>query len=304
MKLDGIDLNLLRVFEALDETRSVSGAAERLGIGQPAASAALGRLRTAFGDPLFVRAGGAMQPTPRAARLAPRLRAVLADLREAVGEAAAFDPATAQTRFRLAFTDYASAVLGPPLMARIRAAAPSAALDIVGYEKGDVGALVAAGAVDAAVGVFPDPPPDAVVTTLFEERFVGLARAGHPALGRPLDAAGWAGLDHALVTLGRDRRGALDAALAALGLSRRVALTLPHFLALPAILGASDLVAALPERLAAIFCDAALETFAIPLPLGAWRVQSMWPASARTDRPSVWLRARLAEAAEAVGGGR
>lgn len=300
MDLARIDLNLLLAFEALMEARSVSRAAARLGLRQPAMSGALARLRRIFGDALFARVGGEMLPSPKALRLAPGVLGALGQLRAAFGEEAPFDPATARATFTLALTDYGSAVLLPGLAAHLRDRAPGVNLRVIGYDKDDAGNLVRSGAADLALGVFPDAPGGIVIKPLFEEHFIGVARAGHPALAGPLTAAGYAALDHALFTVRRDAVGAIDMALAELGLARRVVLTLPHFLALPPTLAASDLVSAAPLRLAAMMRHRRLSTFAIPLDLAPWRLDMMWNPLARSDRASVWLRETVAGVARAA----
>jgi DNA-binding transcriptional LysR family regulator len=297
MDLARVDLNLLLAFEALYAARGVGRAAETLGLRQPAMSAALSRLRRLFGDELFVRAGGEMRPTPKATRLAPGIAAALGQLRATLGPEAAFEPATAERAFALAVTDYAAAVLGPPLVAAVRAEAPGVDLRILAYDKDDVGDLIARGVVDLAVGVFADPADAAVVTPLFEERFTGVAPRGHPALAAALDAATFAGFDHALYTVRRDATGAVDMALAELGLRRRVALTAPYLLALPPLIESGGLVAALPERAAARICGPGLATFPLPLRLAPWRLQMLWSPFARTDRGAAWLRATVVRVA-------
>ncbi len=293
MDLRTIDLNLMLAFEALLAARSVTGAAQRLGLRQPAMSAALARLRAALGDELFVRVGQTMQPTPRALRLAPGISAALDGLRATLGPEVPFDPARAERTFVLGMTDYAVALLGPPLVERARAAGAGLHLRFVAYDKDMLGPMIEGGVLDLAVGVFPDPPEMAVVTPLFEERFTGIARTGHPALAGDLDAAGFAALDHALYTTRRDASGAIDAALARLGLSRRVAVTVPFVSLLPPLVAASDLVAAVPVRAAEAFGDARVGVFPIPLDLAAWTLQMLWSPLARRDNGSAWLRETL-----------
>lgn len=295
-----MDLNLLLAFEALDKTRSVSAAARMLGLSQPATSAALGRLRRVFDDELFAYVGRSMEPTPKARRLAPTILSALADLRAAIGEERPFDPATTAATFTVAMTDYGSAVVAPALVARLAGRAPAVDLRIVGYEKREVGALIDRGAVDVTIGVFGDPPERTVVTSLLTERLVGVARAGHPAVRAPLDAARFAALDHVLVTQGRDATGIVDELLAAQGLSRRVRLALPHLMALPEILRAGDLVAAVPSCAAARFGEG-FTIFALPLPaLAPWRLQMLWSPFARSDRAQAWLRAQIVEICAAL----
>lgn len=302
MNLSEIDLNLLVAFEAMLDERSVTGAARRVGIGQPSMSDALRRLRLMFRDELFVRAAGAMQPTPKALRAAPGLQAALRQLRATLGEQLPFDPGSARQAFTVAATDYATLVLLPPVTARLRDEAPQVDLCVLGYEKSGVGAMLARGEADIALGVFPQPPGETVAVPLFEERFVGVARRGHSAVqpGASLNAAAYAALPHALVTVRQDRSGALDKALAQLGLQRRIAVTLPHMLVLPALLHSSDLVAAMPERVARGALAAGLDVFEIPVAMPPWTVAMLWNPAARTDQATAWLRRCVQDAAAAA----
>lgn len=291
------DLNLLAAFEALYAERSVTAAARRQGIGQPAMSAALARLRRLFGDELFVRVGATMQPTPLAERLGPRIGAALAGLRAALAEDAAFDPATARRRFTIAASDQVSLVLLPRVLTRLRAVAPGVDLRIVAPAKDDAAAVLERGEVDLVIGTFRDPPARLLVTTLYRERFVGIARAGHPVLAGPLTLEAWAAAPHALFTLRGDMQGEIDEVLARRGRTRRVALSVPHLLALPALLAASDLVAAVPSRLVPVLCGREIESFPLPLGIDEWRVVMLSSPAARRDRARSWLRGIVREAA-------
>lgn len=301
MMLQGIDLNLLVAFDAVRETRSVSKAAAQLGLRQPAVSGALGRLRKLFGDELFVRVGGDMQPTPKALQIAPAIATALGQLRQALNANLAFDPAgTAQT-FTIASTDYTTTVLVPPFLAMLGREAPEASLRIVGYDKDDIGALIDRGVIDLALGVFQKPPERSVRQRLCRETFVGVVRSGHPALtdgAMTLDT--YLRQRHALVSVRRDAIGEIDRVLAQRGLARRIAVTLPHMLALPALLVASDLVTALPGRIAARFGDAGLVSFPLPLPMPAWRIEMLWNPQARNDQANAWLRSRISAVAAAL----
>lgn len=284
------DLNLLLTFEAMDKARSVSGAARLLGLSQPATSAALSRLRRALGDELFSYAGGAMQPTPMARRIAPKLHAALAKLRGVIDAERSFDPATATGSFVLGMTDYASAVIGPDLSAKVLEAAPGIDLRFKAYDKQGVAALIDNGSLDLVIGSFADPPDRSVATPLLSEGLVGVARAGHPALTGQMDAARFAGFDHALFTLAGDGRGVVDDVLATLGLARRVRLALPHLLALPEVLLATDLVAAVPTLAAKHFGPGVL-TFDLDfLDLAPWTLHMLWSPFSRKDAAGIWLR--------------
>jgi DNA-binding transcriptional LysR family regulator len=289
-----LDLNLLLTFEAMEKSRSVSLAADMLGLSQPATSAALSRLRKALGDELFTYAGGTMQPTPKARRMAATVTTALAELRTALDAERPFDPASATDCFTVGVTDYVSELVIPPLAAVCAREAPGLQLRLVSYTKAEVGRLVEAGTLDMAVGVFPEPPERLVVKPLLQESFVGVARPGHPILSEPLDAKRFSAFDQALFTVERDSRGVVDDALAANGLARRVVLTLPHLLALPAILRATDLVATVPRRTAERFAPG-LVTFDLSfLKLENWTLHLLFAPSSRSDRAHAWLRGSIA----------
>lgn len=302
MNLRGFDLNLLLAFEALVDTGSVSQAARRLGVGQPAMSASLARLRHLIGDRLFERTGGRMEPTVRAAALIPGIAAGLAQLRMTLAEGVEFDPATATRTFTLASTDYTTAVILPPLAAWLKEHGPGIDLRFSSYDKQDIPELVARGEVDLAIGVFDPLPPDAVRTRLWNERFVGVARKGHPVL-RDITPESYAAANHALISVRKDARGRIDQELEAMGLSRRIAVVLPHMLALQPVLLKSDLIATLPARIATGFRQSGLATFELPFVTRPWDVEMLWRPSARTDQANLWLRHVVIRAAKVVDDG-
>lgn len=293
MTVPRIDLDLLQSFEAVFTDRHVTRAARRLAISQPALSDRLRRLRVLFGDALFVREAGAMQPTPRALALAAEIAPLLVQLREVVGRQADFRPEAARRSFVLACTDYTAQVLLPPLTARLRRNAPGIDLRLTGYHKPAIAEMLARGEVDAALGVFPDPPDTAIRQTLFDETFVGVARSGHPmfAFG-PLSVAAFSDLPQVMVSVNGDCRGVVDDRLAALGHSRRVALVVPYMALVPQILHDSDLIAVLPRR-AARANAGALTLFDLPFETATWTVDLLWNPTTRTDRPSGWLRQQI-----------
>ncbi len=242
-----------------------------------------------------------MEPTSRAVALMPGIAAGLAQLRLTLAEQVAFDPASAVHTFTLASTDYTTALVLPPLAAWLKDHGPRIDLRFTSYDKQDVPELVARGEVDLAIGVFDPLPPDAVRTRLWSERFVGVARQGHPVL-RDLSAEAFAAADHALISVRKDARGRIDQDLEALGLRRRVAVVLPHMLALPPALLASDLIATLPARIGASFHQHGLETFELPIVTQPWEVEMPSRPSARTDQANRWLRQAVGRAAREIEG--
>jgi len=301
MNLARIDLNLLCAFDALFAEKSVSRAERRMGIGQPGMSDALRRLRKLFGDDLFVRAMGAMQPTPRARAIALEIGPLLVRMQAVMGENMAFAPGDSTKKFAVAATDYTAAVLLPPLVAALQREAPNVDLRVVDYTKDALGGMLDRGEIDLALGVFPNPPQHLVKSKLFKERFVGVIRAGHPALrDGAVDLDTFAALSHALISVRRDERGLVDAALAARGLRRRIALVLPYMLILPKILAANDLVATLPERAARRIDDGTLHIFKLPMAMDPWAVEMLWSPAARADKATAWLRKLIAATAKTL----
>lgn len=298
MDLGKLDLNLLLVFEALMRERSVSKAARQLGLGQPAVSSALGRLRAALGDELFVRADRGMMPTPRAEKIGRGVASALEQLRSSLARETSFIPARATTVFTVASTDYTSFVLLPTLAASLRKKAPHTSLRVLGYDKNEVARLADLGTIDVALGVFPTPPARDVVTRLYSESFVGICRRDHPALARDrMTLARYLEADHALVSVSRDAVGEVDRVLKLSGHARRVALVVPHMLALPRVLARTDVVAAIARRAAAQFVSEGLVSFELPVAVPRWHVHMLWSAARRSDAENAWLRAEVKAAA-------
>ncbi len=301
MRARDFDLNLLQAFDALFAERSVTRAARRLAIGQPAMSDTLRRLRVVFGDELFVRAASAMQPTPKAKALAEEIGPLLERMQRVVDGHVTFVPGAANDTFTLASTDYTTLVLLPPLLAEMRIQAPAVDFRVTGYEKEAIGGMLDRGEADLAFGVFPDPPDNLVRTRLFTERFVGIARTDHPRLGdSAIDLETFVAQPHALVSVRRDERGAIDQVLARLGLRRRIALVVPYMLLLPKVLAVSDMIAIVPERAAGTLVSPDIRTFELPFETTAWPVDMLWNPSARADQAASWLRRNVSEIAKSL----
>jgi DNA-binding transcriptional LysR family regulator len=292
INLAAIDLNLLVAFEALFKQGSVTKAAEQLQIGQPAMSAALSRLRTLFEDELFVRLGRQMQPTFKAQAIAPGILAALQQIRQTVTSSQVFEPASSDRMFAIGSSDYTSFVLVPPLLEFSHQIAPSLNFRMIGFEKDTVGDLLEQRAIDVALGVFSNPPRQTDWEPIFEERFVGIARQGHPDLRQgTMSLETFTHLSHALMTLRRDTTGAIDQALDRQDLKRRIGLTTPHMLVLPFAIASSDFVAAIPRRIAlrlAAVCH--LIIFELPVKTNPWTVSMLWSTLSDQDEANRWLR--------------
>jgi LysR family transcriptional regulator, transcriptional activator of nodD3 and syrA len=245
-----VDLNLLAALGALLDEGSVTRAARRLGVGQPAASYALGRARELFADPLFVRVGRRMVPTPRAEALREPLARVLADAARLVRHGAPFDRRRSDRAFVLSCPDLLAPAL-PRLVARLSREAPRARLEIVGRRADDAAALEG-GRVDVALVPTPREGPGLVRRGLGSLRFGVLARCGHPALGRArsLDARAWAAHPHVIVRTGHGGPSVVGDALARLGFERRVGLVVPTFLSALVAVAETDFFFTAPRELA------------------------------------------------------
>lgn len=294
MDWKGIDLNLLVVLQSLLDERSVTRAGEALGLSQPAMSAALGRLRTLFGDPLFVRAGREMQPTPRAQALAGPVRQVLETVRGEVLQGAAFDPATSTRRFTLVTPDVGELCLVAPLVRRVRQAAPHVALRAVARTPHDAATALESGEADLAVGHFPDlQRPGYFQQKLADVAFVGLLREDHPLDAPRLSRAQLLACEHALVRPdGRGRDIERAHGLAHDGL--RVAVEVAHFMSLLPILEAGDLVAVVPEDFARLACrHARLRAAELTPRLPPIGIYQFWHQRMARDAGLAWLRGLL-----------
>ena len=272
MDLKRVDLNLLVAFEALMEGRSVTGAAARLGVSQPAMSSTLQRLRTLFGDQLFVRSGRGMLPTARAEALAAPIAEALARLRVALEPVGPFNARSSTRVFHVSGGDYAAMVILPRLAANVAEEAPSVDLRFRFVEKDQVYGLLDTGEIDLALRVFPEAPKRLAMQALFEERFVCVADRNNPGLAGGMTLAVFAALPHLLVTERGDAVGAVDEALGRQGLRRRIALTIPHVLVVPTVLPGSPMIATVGARVARGFSEPGhLVMHEPPVAMAAWR---------------------------------
>jgi DNA-binding transcriptional LysR family regulator len=288
-----LDLHTLECFDLLMRERSVSRAAERVGLSQSSMSEVLARLRERFGDPLLVRTRDGMVPTERALALLPPARLAIDQLRSLLDRGFGFDPQRAAERFRITATDYAQLLLMPALTRRLAAEAPGCAVDLVTVNLRQVELALEAGDVDLAIAYYPEPPPGLRRGPLFADHYVGIARHGHPALGRPLAAAEFAALPHISVSPSGLSYFAnvVDSALEAAGLARRIVVTCSHFLLASHLVSQSDTVLALPARAAAaLTAFFPLQTVEIALPMKTVDVSMYWHERSHHARSHQWLR--------------
>lgn len=286
VNIKDFDLNLLHVFAAVHAARSVSRAAESLGLSQPAVSHALARLRVALRDPLFVRTVGGVAPTPKAEQLARQVEAALRQLDVALHEAESFDAARSQRRFVVHLSDIGADEFLPQLMARVDRLAPGVRVEAVQLPAEGIAPALEEGRLDLAFGYLPGLA-GTESAPLLQERYVVLLRRRHPLAGALRNRAALEQLGFVLVASHAEPARALHL----LGLQSRIRLTLPHFLALPPILAATDLAVILPLRPALRFAAAQpLQVVEPDLGLPPFTVAMHWTWRSTHDPGHRWLR--------------
>jgi DNA-binding transcriptional LysR family regulator len=289
MNWGAFDLNLLTVFDAVMQERSVTRAGDRLGLSQPAVSHALGRLRHVLKDELFVRTPEGMVPTPRAEQLAGPLHRALTDMQLAL-EPETFVPEETSRQFAVSVNNYAAVILVPPLIGAVVAAAPSLRLDLRPSGARDVTALLDRGELDLAVGNFNDAGERFAAAPLLEDTFVLAMRPDHPALAERLTPDGLARLRYLDVSSSGEEPSFLDEWYATHQLTRHVAHRAPR-LSAAAILAATDMVAVLSGRLAETWTKLyGLSVCPMPLPSPVIRTGMLWHRRFDNQPAHRWLR--------------
>ena len=290
MHIEKLDLNLLRLFDAVFQARSVSRAADALGLTQPAASHGLTRLRLLLGDALFTRTPGGVAPTPRAERLAVPVQAALAMLQQALAEPERFDPAASRKLFRIHMSDIGEGRFLPALMARLRELAPGVRVETMPLATGDIAGALDSGRVDFAFGFLPKVK-DTQRAQLLKDRYIVLLRKGHPFAKRRRSGQALLEalqeLDYVAVRTHADTLRILQL----LNLEDRVRLTTEHFMVLPAIVRATDLAVVMPRNIARGFAEEGGYAIVEPsFPLRDFTVSLHWSKRFEADPANHWLR--------------
>ncbi|MGE0151633.1 MAG: LysR family transcriptional regulator [Reyranellaceae bacterium] len=294
-------MRLFLVLDALLSELSVTRAAKKLNLTQPAVSHALKQLRTLYDDQLFVRSADGLAPTPLASSLAPMLRSGLSELERTLQSDPAFDPATSRRRFTLSTVDYPLMTGIAPLMKRLSREAPGIDVRILPVGP-DLHPKLVAGALDTVLAGGEVEQQMALDRTLMKTRFISedfvcILRAGHPALRRKFDLDAYCAQAHLLVSTGGADTGFVDGALAKLGKTRRVALTVPAFIGAPAIVAGSDLISTVPRAIgdfARAHFGAALRPAPLPMPRAEGYM--WWHQRFQNDPGHRWWRRLLIEA--------
>jgi DNA-binding transcriptional LysR family regulator len=286
-----LDPKLLRLFDALYTTGSVTRAAEKLGQSQPTVSIWLGKLRQTLDDPLFVRTAEGMVPTPRATELIAPARQALQALRLLAIGRSEFDPALAERRFRICMTDASHITLLPHILAHVRALAPGVTLQAAQIDAGTAKALQA-GDADLAIGFLPWLEAGFYQQTLYPQDWVCLANARHPRVAGELTRQQYEAEAHVAISYGTGAQ-LLQEALGRQDVHRRVVLDVPGFLGLTALISTTDLIATLPRHIGeslAASSEGGLRLHRCPVGVPGFPVKQHWHARFHHDAGNHWLR--------------
>lgn len=315
--MSNLDLNLLRVFDAILRERNVLRASDAINLSPSAVSHALSRLRAFLDDDLFVRTATGMEPTARALEMAPLIRDALVIIERAIGPKQ-FDPASTHRQFCIAATDYVTAVILPRFLRATSLAAPNAGIALLPASRIDLATQIDVGRVEIALGSFSNVPPRIQEKVLFEERDMMVIASDHPLAGREIGLKDFASLPLLVVSTGVSEDGflsergltrrtemfdrtALEAAFESIGKRPDFKIVQPHFLAIPSLLAGTQMAAIVPAPLARLFTQSRT-VYAAELP---WEpttraLQMIWHERHTEDRGHAWLRAMLLDAAVAA----
>ncbi|MBC9209459.1 LysR family transcriptional regulator [Roseomonas aerophila] len=289
--LSSLDLNLLRVFDAVARERHVTRAAQRLHLSQPAVSNALTRLRAALNDELFLRRPGGVEPTELALSLAQPVAEVLDRLRETLASHAPFDPASSDRVFTAGFSEYAEAVLAPPLLAHMAVEAPGCLLAIRHADRINALETLEQDEAQMVLGMLAEPPSLYTRLRLLPEAFLVLMRPGHPLAEGKMTVERFSQWPHLLHSPNGSLDGALDQPMRDAGFPRRLGAVVAHLSAVPAILTRTDMVMALSRRLARQMATAhGLELRPCPVETRHTRLSLIFHRRFEADQGHAWLR--------------
>ncbi|MEA3177530.1 MAG: hypothetical protein QOI59_1053 [Gammaproteobacteria bacterium] len=297
MDLKRLDLNMLVILDALYEEGSLTRVAERLLLSQPTISASLAKLRRALNDELFIRIHGMMQPTDRAMQLRAPVRKILQTLRFEILEQAAFDPTSLAETLTISTSDVGELEFLPGLLERLAQLAPRASIRTVMRDPRALADAMEAGDVDVAIGYFPDLQAAVFKQqVLFSHPTVCLVRRDHPLYGNGITLEQYREARHLIVSQQSRHRDVVDEALSEAGIERNIALTISHFVTVPALIAQSDLVATVARPIARqqsrFYPITLLEPpFAIPL----MQIKQVWHRRLDNNPKLVWLRQLIAD---------
>lgn len=295
-----LDLRHLRIFLALLAHKSVSRAAEALGLGQSSVSMALAQMRKHYDDALFVRTANGMQPTPRAELLAPQVRQALQLLDESLERVPEFRPEEITREFHISMTDVGHVTLLPAILAAVQRQAPRVSIRIshLGY---DTAHRLESGEVDLAIGFTSEIKSGFFQQKLLDEGFSCIAAVRHPRVASKLSLEQLASERHVNVMVSATAHSLIDRVLERAGVQRAFALSIPAFLGVNQIVSNSQLLAIIPKRLAAAYAAAgSVKIVDLPLRMPSYAVNQYWHERYHRDPACVWLRTTAHDAASQI----
>lgn len=296
MNLRSVDLNLLTIFDAIMTERKMSAAAEKIGMSQPAMSAAVSRLRLTLKDELFIRTGSGIKPTPRALELERPIREVLNKISDTISQTLEFDHQTSDRVFTLASLDYGAISLVPNLLTRLHSQNSNVRINIWPQYDEELKDLMHFGAVDFAMDNIPILEDDFHIETVRQEPAYCLVRKDHPKIQEAPSMAQFLDAEHIVLYPKTKRISLLDQHLMANGMRRKHGMKVPSFFNMPYIIQQTDMICALPEHVARHFAkEFNLNIF--PAPVEDWTapVYLMWHSSLNGDPGHKWLRELIIE---------
>lgn len=290
-----IDLNLLKIFDALLQERSVTGAGARLGLAQSSISHALGRLRAILGDPVFVRGSHGMQPTSAAIRLSGPVSQALASLQSALDDGISFNPSSSRRVFNVLMTDIVELMFLPRLAAHLQSVAPHVQVVVHQLPRHSYRDALEQGTADLALGQMPARYHDLVDDYLFDEHFACVMRTENP-LKRNLTLATYMKAEHLVIGSPAISESLIKKVLGARASHRRIAMRVPHYLIAPFVLAQTNLVAILPKTLSAAFARfGVLTELPVPFDIPPVATRQFWHGRSTHDPGCQWLRAAISE---------
>lgn len=288
MNINNLDLNLLKVFDALYRERNLTRAALKLCLSQPAVSNALSRLRLTLEDPLFLRNAQGMSPTPRAQQLAEPIQQALDLIQNGLRENTPFDYGTSSRTFVIGVGDYGEAVILPRLMDWLMAVAPHIRIDIRAEHGNQIKEEMKEGRIDFALDYFKSPDGRFTSQHLMNDSLVSLVRQDHPHAGEYLSLNDYLALPHVILA---QKKPWIDAALKKKGMARNIAMQVPHFLSMPLIVQKTGLICTLPKRMAHVYADSfRVKVLKTPIAFQPFPIFSIWHESMENDPGHRWLR--------------
>lgn len=290
-----LDLNLLRVLVAIYETRNISAAANVLKVSQPAASAALARLRHAFNDPLFIRSPIGMEPTPRTQSIIEKTREVLESIDQEILSKPAFDPLIAKDEFNLCLTAIAEFVFLPHLFPTLKQQAPATRIRSLTLAPQELQDALQNGKVDLAIGFYPDlVSADIYQQRLFSHGLVCLVRKDHPIAGQRMTLEEFSNAEHVEVKDGSRSSEMFEEVLTNRKLERNIALRTSHFLSIPRVIAETDLIAVAPLIVARLFAEQyGLRVVRLPFDLPEYDLKQYWHRKYHHDPRLIWIRSLI-----------